>query len=125
MENKLEKILDQYNIPEKIPVVLIHESSDNIVYCIGEKDKKILRVSKKAVIDDVRLEFEVIEYLVKNNFPVAGWIKTKDGNFYASTEDIEVAVMFGFLEGYHVSINKENLATKEQAYGVARTVLAT
>lgn len=122
MEEKIKTILDQYDILENTPIILIHESSDNIVYCIGEKDKKILRISKKSTINDVNFEFEAIEYLSRNGFLVPVWIKTKDGNFYASTEDIEVAVMFGFLEGYHVSINKKNLATKEQAYTAGRAL---
>lgn len=122
MEEQIEKILNKYNISEKIPIIFIRESSDNIIYCVGERDKKILRISKKTTINDINFEFEAVEYLSKNGFPVPAWIKTKDGNFYASTEDIEVAVMFGFLEGYHVSINKENLATKEQAYAAGRAL---
>ncbi len=118
----MEKILDQYDILEKTPIIFIHESSDNIVYCIGEKDKKILRISKKTIIDDIKFEYEVLQHLAMNNFPVADWIKTKNDNIYASTEDIEVAVLFDFLEDYHISINKENLATKEQAYTAGCTL---
>lgn len=120
--NTLEKILNQYNISEVAPIEMIRESGDNHVYTIGNKEKNILRVSKRLPIEDVQFEYEVLQHLSKNNFPVPAWIKTKDGNFYASTEDIEVAVMFGFLEGYHVSINKENLATKEQAYTAGRAL---
>lgn len=116
MDEKIKNILDQYDISEKTPVIFIRESSDNFVYSVDEIDKKILRISKKSSIGDIQFEYEVLQHLAKNNFPVTAWIKTKDGNFYASTENAGVAAMFGFLEGYHVGINEENLATKEQAY---------
>jgi Ser/Thr protein kinase RdoA (MazF antagonist) len=112
----LTKILAQYDIPEITPQVLVRESGDNQVYVIGTNKKKILRLSKKLPIEDVRFEYEALQYLAKNNFPVPGWVKTKKGNFYASTEGIGVAVLFDFLEGYHVKIDKEHFPTKEQAF---------
>lgn len=118
----LSKILSQYNLSEITPIEMIRESSDNFVYVVGEKNKKILRVSKRLPIEDVQFEYEVSQHLAKNNFPVARWIKTKDGNFYASTKEIEVAVMFEFLEGYHAHVDKNNLPTKDQAYTAGRAL---
>lgn len=112
----INKILDQYDISEIAPIEMIRESSDNIVYLVGEKNKKILRVSKRLPMEDAQFEFEVSQYLTKNNFSVAQWIKTKDGNFYAFAKEIKVAVMFEFLEGYYTQVDKNNLPTKEQAY---------
>jgi Ser/Thr protein kinase RdoA (MazF antagonist) len=118
----LNKILNQYNISEIAPIELIRESSDNIVYLVGEKNKKILRVSKRLPIEDAQFEYEVSQHLAKNNFPVAQWIKTKDENFYASTEKIKVAIMFEFLEGYHAHVDKSNLPTKDQTYAAGRAL---
>lgn len=118
----LQKILNQYDIPEVSPTEIVRESSDNHVYLIGEKNKKILRISKRLPIEDIRFEYEALRYLSLNNLPVPRWVKTKDGNFYASVDEFEVAVMFDFLEGYHVHIGKDNLPTKEQAYAAGHTL---
>jgi len=118
----VQKILNQYDILEVSPIEMVRESGDNHVYLIGEKNKKILRVSKRLPIEDVRFEYDTLQYLSSNDFPVPDWIKTRDGNFYASTDEFEVAVMFNFLEGYHARIDKNNLPTKEQAYTVGRAL---
>ena len=118
----LQKILNQYNIPEISPIEIVRESSDNHVYLIGEKNKKILRVSKRLPIEDLRFEYEAMEHLISDGFPVAKWTKTKDGNFYAFAEEIEVAVMFDFLDGYHAGADKGTLPTKEQAYTAGRAL---
>lgn len=118
----LQKVLNQYDIPEVSPIEIVRESGDNHVYLIGEKNKKILRLSKRLPIGDVRFEYEALWYLYLNNLPVPRWVKTKDGNFYASTDGFKVAVMFDFLEGYHAHIDKDNLPTKEQAYAAGYTL---
>lgn len=112
----INKILEQYNIPETTPIKTVRESGDNLVYLVGEINKKVLRISKRLPIEDVSFEYEALQHLALNNFPVPEWIKTKNGNFYASTKDVEVAVLFGFLEGYHAYADKDNLPTKKQAY---------
>ncbi len=119
---KVQKILDQYDIPEILPIKMIRESGDNKVYQIGEKNKKILRLSKRLPIEDVKFEYEALQHLYLNSFPVPAWIKTQEGNFYATSEDVEVAVIFDFLEGYHVVIDRENLPTKDQAYTAGRAL---
>jgi Ser/Thr protein kinase RdoA (MazF antagonist) len=116
------KIVDNYDIQETLPQELIRESGDNRVYCIGADNKKILRVSKKLSKENVQFEYEVLQHLARNSFPVPKWVKTKDGNIYASTKEADVAVMFEFLEGYHVPTDTNNLATKKQAYTAGRTL---
>lgn len=118
----INKILNQYNLSEITPIELIRESSDNLVYLVGEKNKKILRISKRLPIEDIQFEYEVSQHLAKNSFPVARWIKTKNENFYASTEEIKLVVMFEFLEGCHAQADKNNLPTKEQAYTAGRAL---
>ena len=118
----LIKILAQYDISETEPRELVRESGDNQVYIIGANDKKVLRLCKRLPIEDVRFEYEALQHLFKNGCPVPEWIKTNNGNFYASSEEIEVAVMFDFLEGYHVKIDKDHLPTKKQAYTAGNTL---
>ncbi len=121
MDNVAE-ILAQYDIFETEHVELIRESGDNQVYLIGTNTKKILRLSKKLPIEDVRFEYEAMQYLSRGGVLVPEWIKTKSGNFYASTKKTAVAVMFNFLEGYHVQIDKDHLPTKQQVYLAGNTL---
>lgn len=118
----LQNFLNQYNIPEVSPIEMVRESRDNQVYLIGEKNKKILRVSKRLPIEDVQFEYEALQCLFSYNLPVPKWIKTKNGNFYASTDRLDIAVMFDFLEGYHAHIDKDNLPNKKQAYAAGRVL---
>ncbi len=116
----ITNILNQYNIPEVTPIKLIRESGDNHVYLIGEKHKKILRVSKRLPIEDVRFEYEALQHLARKSVPVPGWVTTKDGKLYSSVDGVDVTIMFEFLEGYHVVLNKDNLPNTEQAYTAGR-----
>lgn len=120
--NTITNILNKYDILESEPLTLIRESSDNQVYLVGDKNKKILRLSKRLPIEDVQFEYEVLQHLEINNFPVAPWVKTKDGSIFAFTEGVEVAVMFDFIEGYHATADKDTLPTREQAYTAGKAL---
>lgn len=111
----LTNIIKQYNLSEPVNQRLIRESADNIVYSVEGKDKKILRISKRLPIEDIEFEFAIFEHLSKNNFPVSKWNKTKDGKIFARSRDT-IAVMFDFLEGYQVKVDKDNLLNKVQVY---------
>ena len=92
------------------------------MYLVGNKDKTILRVSKRLPVGDVIFEYEALQHLYSGGFSVPAWIKTKDGEVYASIYDSGVAVMFDFLEGYHAKIDKDNVPTAEQAYTAGRAL---
>lgn len=115
-QEMIQKILDQYDIAEISPIKMIRESRDNFIYLVGEKNKKVVRVSKRLSAEDIHFEYDAVEYLFSNNIPVPEWIKTKNGDFYVSTKEAEVIVIFDFLEGYHAKVDRNNLPTKEQAY---------
>lgn len=104
--NNLNKIIDEYDLKEITPITLLRESSDNIVYSIGEKYKKILRISKHLVLDEILFEHDVIRYLAEFGYPVPNWILTKDGNKYTLHAG-EVAVLFDFIQGHHVTFNDD------------------
>lgn len=112
---EISKALEEYDLSENSPINLVRESADNVVYVIGENDKKILRVSKRLAVEDVAFEYEAIRYLVQNGVSVAHWLTTKTGKEY-SLVDGHVAVLFDFLSGYHINVDKDHLPTQIQAY---------
>lgn len=117
---EISKILNQYSIPKDSKARFLRESSDNQVYIIGDKQKKILRLSKKLPVEDMVFEHDVNEYLSHYNFPIAKWNKTKDGKLYTSADKVDIAVLFDFLEGYHAVVDKDHLPTREQAFAAGK-----
>lgn len=113
--NLVEDIIKCYNLSEPANLQLIRKSADNIVYLVGSKNKKILRISKRLPVRDIQFEFEVFDYLARNNFPVSKWNNTKDSKLFAQHENA-IAALFDFLEGFQVKVDKDNLPNKEQAY---------
>ncbi len=111
----ISKALREYDLSEVVPISLVRESADNVVYVVGEKDKKILRISKRLAAEDVAFEYAAIKHLVQNGAPVAHWLATKTGKAY-SLIDGHVAVLFDFLPGYHINVDKDHLPTQVQAY---------
>lgn len=107
--------LGDYNLPKISPINLVRESADNVVYVIGENDKKILRVSKRLAVEDVAFEYEAIKYLKQNGVSVARWLTTKTGKTHSLVSGC-VAVLFDFLTGRHIDVDKDHLPTQTQAY---------
>lgn len=124
MQDQIKIILDQYEIVEKSPIVLVRESSDNLVYCIGESNKKILRISKRLPLSDIKFEFDVMEHLSKSGVPLPRWIKTKNKSFYSYTSEISTAILFEFLDGVHVERTIEHMPSLEQAHEAGAVLAA-
>ncbi len=118
MEN-INKALLEYNLKETTPVVLLRESSDNFVYSIGEKNKTILRISKRLPVEDIKFEYEAIMHLFNAGVTVPKCLLTKAGNFYTLING-NVAVLFEFIDGHHINIDKDHLPTKTQAYSAGK-----
>ncbi|MFH1049242.1 MAG: phosphotransferase [Patescibacteria group bacterium] len=116
---QIKKILKEYNLIETEPIKPVRESMDNAVYVIGDKDKKILRISKRLPFEDIRFEYEATSYLFKNDLPVARWLLNRSGDFYTLI-DGAVAVMFEFLNGHHILIDKDHLPTLAQAFNAGK-----
>ncbi len=112
---EISEALKEYGLSANSPINLVRESADNVVYVIGEDDKKILRISKRLSVEDVAFEYEAIKYLAQNGVPVAHWLTTKAGKEY-SLVDGHAAVLFDFLTGHHINVDKDNLPTQVQAY---------
>ncbi len=116
---EIQKILAEYDFTETSPVSLLRESADNRVFVVGQKDKKIIRISKRLPIDDITFEYEAISHLSKAGLLVPSWLLTKSGNFYTLINGA-VVVVFDFLEGYHIQVDKDNLPTIDQAFSAGR-----
>jgi Ser/Thr protein kinase RdoA (MazF antagonist) len=111
--------LQNYDIKETNPIVLLRESGDNFVYIVGEKDKKVLRVSKRLPIDDIKFEYEAVNHLSNGGVIVPKWLMTKTGDFYTLING-NVAVLFDFLNGHHIEVNKDHLPSATQAYNAGK-----
>lgn len=115
----IEKAITRYSLEETMPINLIRESSDNMVFSVGEKNKKIIRISKRLPIEDIKFEYEAARYLSSGGVSVPAWEETKNGNFYTLIDD-KVAVMFDFIEGSHVVVDKDHLPSLIQAYNAGK-----
>ncbi|MDO8524079.1 MAG: phosphotransferase [bacterium] len=115
----VQKILAEYELVETSPVCLLRDSPDNEVFVVGEKDKKILRISKRLPIEDIKFEYEATEYLFKQGLPVPSWVRTKSDSFYTLSNGA-VAVIFDFLSGHHIQVDKNHLPTTTQAFNAGK-----
>jgi Ser/Thr protein kinase RdoA (MazF antagonist) len=114
--DRVTKIIGQYSLPEYQPVRLIRESGDNKVYVVGDGNKTVLRLSKRLSVNDVQFEHDCMQYLAASGVPVAPWIHLTDGNISAITDDESVAVVFGFIDGHHIAVDKQHRATSAEAF---------
>lgn len=115
----IQKVLEQYNLSEIAPINLIRESGDNFVFLIGEKEKIILRLSKRLPIEDVAFEYDLTQHLISKNIPVSEIIKNNENKTYSLIDD-SVVVLFKFIEGNHIEVDKDNLPTSEQSYNAGK-----
>lgn len=115
----VKNILKEYGLPESTPVVLLRESADNFVYLVGEDQKKVLRISKRLPIEDIKFEYEANQYLSKKSNLFSKWIKTLKGNCYTVVNEA-VAVMFEYVDGHNINIDKDHLPELNIAYSAGR-----
>src|SRR3989339_509973 len=102
---RIAESLKEYDLTEKSPISLLRESSDNKIFVIGEKDRKILRISKRLPIEDIKFEYKAVQQLSKGGVLVPGWLTTKTRSFYTLT-DGKVAVLFDFIDSRHIKVDK-------------------
>jgi len=116
---EIKKVLKNYDIKEGTPIVLLRESGDNFVYSVGEKEKKVLRISKRLPIDDIKFEYEAVNHLLIGGMIVPKWLMTKTGDFYSLING-NIAVLFDFLGGHHIEVDKDHLPSVTQAYNAGK-----
>ncbi|PIP24502.1 MAG: hypothetical protein COX35_00320 [Candidatus Nealsonbacteria bacterium CG23_combo_of_CG06-09_8_20_14_all_37_18] len=117
----ITELLKNYDMIETYPINLLRESSDNRVFVIGEKNKKILRVSKRLPVEDIKFEYEAIKYLFDNGILTSKPIETRDGNFYTLIKG-NIAVLFDFLDGKKIDISKNCIPNQTQAYNAGKNL---
>lgn len=110
--DEIEKVISEYQLAENAPCILLRESSDNRVYAVGCTDKKILRIGKKLSVPEIHFEHQTLRTLRDSGVPVPEWVVTKSGDIYVETAKGEVAVMFGFIDGYHAGFDNEHLVSE-------------
>lgn len=115
METIAYKIIKQYDIPRDVSIELLRDTDYNTVFLIHDKIKKILRISKKNAPSDLIFELDAIEFLIQNNIPTAKWIKNKKNQSFSRIGDF-FGVVFEFINGKHVLVDKNNYPTKTQAF---------
>lgn len=104
----IQKIEKTYNF-SCLGIIPLRESSDNKVFIlkIDQNVNYILRVSKRDVGENVLFELNWIENLAKRGFPTTNIIKTRNNQLYFYYEEL-VGVVFKFIDGYHMKIDKQN-----------------
>lgn len=124
MDNKvIREAMTSFGFDAATPISPLRESADNSVFIIGGKDRKVLRVSKRLPIEDIVFECEAVNYLAQGGVLVPRFLLATSGKYYAVTDDV-VAVLFDFMDGRHIEIDKDHLPNLRQAFeagkGLAR-----
>lgn len=120
MKNITESLFE-YELKETTPINLLRESGDNFVYVIGTINRKILRISKRLPVQDIKFEYEAVKHLADGGLIVPKWLCTKSGDFYVLIDEC-VAVLFDFMPGHHIEVDKDHLPTIDQAYNAGKAL---
>lgn len=112
----ISDLLNSYKLSETAPLRILRESSDNQVWLIGDKNKNILRLSKRLPLEDIKFEYEALAHFVKNNFSVPVWVKTKKGELFIVRDGFDAAIMFKFIEGFQINISSKSSAYYQQIH---------
>lgn len=114
----IKKIRDKYNI-SVTNFKLIRESPDNQVYLIKDNHKKyIARISKRDLKKDILFEITWLDYLSKQNIPVAQIIKTVNNKTFFNFRK-SVIVIFKFIEGKSLEISYDKKPDLEKVKNAA------
>jgi len=114
--DKVREAIALFGFDRSTVVAPLRESTDNSVFAVGDdKDKKILRVSKRLPIEDATFECRVVNYLAEKGVVVPRFLPALSGEFYVIV-DGDVAVMFDFIVGHHIPVDKDNFPNSSQAF---------
>jgi|SRR3989344_2563739 len=113
---KIIKLLENYNLTDNSRFKILRESTDNIVYSVGTKEKKILRLGKHLPIQEVEFEIEIMQRLRQGGIPVPEPVRNIHGDLFTITSDNKVVVMFDFIEGYHAISSEKNVPNINQTH---------
>jgi Ser/Thr protein kinase RdoA (MazF antagonist) len=102
MEEIIHFLQKTYAIDPNAEVEFLRESPDNIVYLVKGDPKRIIRISKRELNDDLLFEINAINALIQDGFSVASVVKNQDEELYTVLPDGATAVLFEFVEGSHI-----------------------
>lgn len=121
---EVKGIIKQFLFSDKLKEILpLRETDYNAVFVLDFfLEKKVLRVSKRLDLADLHFELEAIEYLNGRKIPVAMWDQTIDGKPYAVLDDGTIGVVFDFVDGYHVQIDKNHYPTPGEAFAAGNAL---
>lgn len=113
---KVKEAIVLFGLDRSTSIIPLRESTDNLVFVVGDdQDKKILRVSKRLPIEDVSFECQAVNYLAENGANVPRFLPALSGKSYAVI-DGDVVVMFEFIAGHHIQIDKDHFPDSSQAF---------
>jgi homoserine kinase type II len=119
MEYKeIKEALNLYSLDSYEPIRLIRESADNKVFMVGDS-KNIFRVSKRLPVEDVLFEERCLGHLKKLGVSVPLIVQTTLGGNHVTIGG-KPAVLFEYVPGFHLAVDKENLPKPEQAFSAGR-----
>ena len=110
IDNLIDILKKNYRLKGKLKVSLLRESPDNLIYLVKVEDKNryILRVSKRAVGDDVLFELLALKKLSELKAPVVPPVSQADTNLFVGNKNTrQVYVLFKFAKGEHEIVNKD------------------
>lgn len=117
---KVKEAIVLFGLDQSTSIIPLRESTDNSVFVVGDdKDKKILRVSNRLPIQDVSFECQAVNYLAEKGANVPRFLPALSGESYAVV-DGDVVVMFEFITGHHVQIDKDHFPSSSQAFEAGR-----
>jgi Ser/Thr protein kinase RdoA (MazF antagonist) len=111
----IKRAMEDFGIGEGEPIMSIRESADNAVFVVGTKNKRVLRVSKRLPVEDIVFEYEAVNHLANCSVMVPRFLPAKSGE-YCLLLDGAIAVLFEFIEGHHIEIDKDHLPTSQEAF---------
>lgn len=109
MEINISNIINENKLEYK-KFKIIAESSDNIIVLLidNSNKKSILRISKREKSASIKFEFEINEFLIKNNFKVPRWEKIYLNNNH-------ISVLMNYINGNNLNLNEITLNDVEKS----------
>lgn len=124
--NNIKGFIKYYDFSSKINKITLLRSTDfNDVYLLEtkDKDKKILRISKKLNVEDIEFELEAIDFLKREGLKTPSFLINSSKVGFVNMKNFEIGVVFEYVEGSH-AINESNRYISDKLSRKAGVALA-
>lgn len=107
MKNIRKILIEKYKLNNIKNVSLLREGVDNCVFKIILENRKvfILRVSKRAVEDDINFELDILLKLFSKGAKVAPPIENLNGEMFSKDHKGTIYTLFSFMKGSSIEIS--------------------